>query len=914
MITVVDNDGLMASDTAMVTVRVPIPPNVSLSVDPTEGTAPLEVTFTAVATDSDGQIVQYQWDFNGLDVIDQTTATGTVMHIYTTGDTFQPMVTVVDNDGLTATATATLIVQPSPFGVVLSADPPSGPPPLGVQFTADAVSPGQVVEYRWDFDGNKSFDLLTATDTAFHLYNTLGTYNPVVEVQYDDDTVASDTIAVIVSFGLHPLFDAPIGFLTGLNPSVSATGDFDGDGVPDIAVAEEVANTLTRYIGNGNGTFGEIGSYSTGETPKDVLVADFGGGAALDIAVAVDNSAGTDTVMLFLGQGDGTFQSPVPYFVGFGPMALVASDFDGVDGVDLAVLNEVSDDISILLGNGDGTFQGERRITDIADPSVRLLAVGDVKEDGNPDLLVAHDFGLDLLPGTGNPEGLFQAREAILSLPGTLLDIDLVDWDKDENLDVIVTISRKFGPSVDGKISILWGAGDGTFPTSDTFTDDGHKGPELFDIGDFDADGNPDMVFLNANSTAQDKNLLVVGFGTGVREGGPYGGPFRPTYNRYFLESGTTALLTSDFDGDGSLDVVANIPGSFGFYPGVVSLYLNHGDGSLTSAESVPVVGPRELVLGNPGPSGIPDLVVNSQGHLRVMRWDSGDGIYSEAQDFDMSGAIGQVVSGVLTSSGKRDVVLFIGVSNAVKVFTARPDGLFNDPVSIDVGGEAFDPVIADFNNDDDNDLLLGNGDGSFQSPLTVLSSGFGLHHPAAGDVDNDGNMDVVVTTESQEGREDTGFVLLGNGNGTFQTPLPISGLPDDVYFATLADLDGNGDLDLVTEGLFSPGDMLILMGDGEGGFGPLTLYPMGSIVWMIATDVNGDTVPDVVLNSFVVNGVLVYLGVGDGTFEDPVVYMAGQGIHQVMVADLNDDGLPDIAVSGTWLDAVFILFRISLS
>ena len=100
-------------------------------------------------------------------------------------------------------------------------------------------------------------------------------------------------------------------------------------------------------------------------------------------------------------------------------------------------------------------------------------------------------------------------------------------------------------------------------------------------------------------------------------------------------------------------------------------------------------------------------------------------------------------------------------------------------------------------------------------------------------------------------------------------------------------------------------------MGDGLGGFGPPALYPMGSIQWMIATDLNGDDVPDVVVISWAVNCVLVYLGVGDGTFDDPVVYMAGQNIWQVMVADLNDDGLPDIAVSGLWLDAVFIMFRI---
>ena len=921
----VDNDGLTDTDIAIVTVLTPIPPTVTLSVDPTEGAVPLDVTFTAAATDTDGQIAQYRWDFDGNSVVDQTTMANTTTHLYTTVGTFQPLVTAVDNDGLIATDTATVIVQPPLTGVTLSATPGGGGAPLEVQFTAAAVNPGNVVEYRWDFDGDETSDLTTLADATIYTYAAVGSYQATVEAVYQDETVVSDTVTIRVfapGSSQHPLFEAPIGFLTGLNSSTSATGDFDGDGIPDIAVVEEVTNKLTVYIGNGNGTFVETVSYSTGETPKDVLVANFGGVAALDIAVAVDSSASTDTVMLFLGQGDGTFQTPVPYPVGFGPMVLVASDFDGVNGVDLGVLNEVSADISILLGNGDGTFQAERRVTDVGDPSVWLLAAGDVKKDGNPDLLIAHDYGLELLPGTGNPEGLFQTSETILSLPGIMLDLGLEDWDKDENPDVIITFAKKYTPTVDGKISILWGAGDGTFPTSDTFTNSGHRQPEVLAFGDFDTDGNPDMAFRDFEESS-----LVVVFGTGVRVGGPYGGPFRPTYGRCFLDPSANALFTSDFDGDGSLDVAANIPGQIGVYPGVVPIYLNHGDGSFMSADSVPVFNPRQLVLGNPGPFGIPDLVVDSYdsgGFLKVLRWD---GSYSEVQSFAVPETISQMASGVLTSSGKLDVVVLPYFIDSVLVFTARPDGLFNDPVPVDVGDEAFDPVIADFNNDNNNDLLigtgghfsggglkllLGNGDGTFQQPpLIVLPAGFGLHHPAAGDVNNDGNMDVVVTTESQVGREDTGFVLLGNGNGTFQTPLPISGLPDEVYFDTLADLDGNGDLDLVTEGLFSPGDMLILMGDGLGGFGSPALSPMGSIQWMVATDVNGDNVPDVVVISWAVNGVLVYIGVGDGTFEDPVVYMAGQGIIHVMVADLNNDGLPDISVSGFSLDAVFIMFGI---
>ena len=674
------------------------------------------------------------------------------------------------------------------------------------------------------------------------------------------------------------------------------------------------------FQGNGDGTFQAQDAYSTGQTPKDLLVADFGGGAALDIAVSTDSSAGTDTIMLFLGQGDGTFQTPVPYPVGIGPTTLVSADFDGVSGVDLAVLNDVGEDISILLANDDGTFQGERRITDIGGSPQQRLASDDMNNDNIPDLVVGFGSKVAFLEGTGDPSDLFLANQNIFVPSGiTLLDIVVTDWDMDGNQDTVTTAAT----TSDGRLTFIFGNGAGGTARVSSFIHVAvYPAPKVLTTGDFDGDGDLDIAF-----TDDTMHSLLVRYGAGSQITG-----FEPfqngTVNAYPLEPNANALLSGDFNGDGFWDVATTIPGQFGFYPGVVALYSNRDDGSfLGNVESVPVEEPRELVLGNPGPSGIPDLVVDSSdtggGYIKVLRWD---GSYSEVQSFEVPETISQMTSGALTSSGKLDVVVLPYFTDSVLVLTARPDGLFNDPVPVDVGDEAFDPVIADFNNDNNNDLLigtgghfsggalkllLGNGDGSFEPPLTVLPSGFGLHHPAAGDVNNDENMDVVVTTESQEGRTDTGFVLLGNGDGTFQTPVPISGLPDDVYFDTLSDLDGDDNLDMVTEGLFSPGDMLILMGDGLGGFGAPTLYPMGSIGWMIATDVNGDNVPDVVVISWAVNGVLVYLGVGDGTFDDPVVYMAGQVIWQVIVADLNDDGLPDIAVSGLWLDGVFIMFRI---
>ena len=765
----VDNDGLTDTDIAIVTVRTPIPATVALSVEPTEGALPLDVTFTAAATDTDGQIAQYRWDFDGNSVVDQTTVANTTTYTYNTEGTFQPVVTAVDNDGLTATDTATVIVQPPPTGVTLSATPSSGAAPLEVGFTAAAVNPQNIVEYRWDFDGDTTTDQTTTVGTTTHTYTAVGTYQAMVEAVYQDETVVSDSVTIRVfapGATQHPVFDAPMGFLAGMNPIYTAAGDFDGDGTLDIAVVEEVANKLMIFLGKGTGTFQAQGTYSTGETPKDLLVADFGGGAALDIAVATDSSAGTDTIMLFLGQGDGTFQTPVSYPVGSGPMVLVSADFDGANGADLAILNDVGEDISILLANGDGTFQSERRITDIGGSPGQRLASGDMNNDNRPDLVVGFGAGVALLEGTGNPSDLFLAYQ---SIPGpsstTLLDIVVTDWDMDGNQDIVATGVQ----SSEGRLSFIFGNGaGGVARISSYISAAAYPAPEVLTTGDFDGDGDPDVAFTDGSV-----NSLLVRHGAGSQtttlgalSGGSYAYPLEPNAN---------ALLNGDFNGDGSLDVATTIPGQFGFYPGVVALYLNHGDGSfLGNVASVPVEEPRELVLGNPGPSGIPDLVIDSSdiggGYVKVLRWD---GSYSEVQSFEVPETINQMASGALTSSGKLDVVVLPYFINSVLVLTARPDGLFNDPVAVDVGDEAFDPVIADFNNNGDNDLLLGteshsgggglklllgNGDGTFQTPLTVLPSGFGLHHPAARYVNNDGKMDVVVTTESQEGRTDTGF------------------------------------------------------------------------------------------------------------------------------------------------------------
>jgi hypothetical protein len=157
-----------------------------------------------------------------------------------------------------------------------------------------------------------------------------------------------------------PGFLAPLAFDSGPNPYSVAVGDFNGDGIPDLALANAESNTVSVLLGNGDGTFLPAQSYPAGSSPTSVAVGDFNGDGIQDLAVA-----NYDGVSVLLGKGDGTFLPAVGYYAGLDPLSVAVGDFNGDGTPDLAVANYFSNSVRVLLGNGDGSFRDAHYTTPI---------------------------------------------------------------------------------------------------------------------------------------------------------------------------------------------------------------------------------------------------------------------------------------------------------------------------------------------------------------------------------------------------------------------------------------------------------------------------------------------------------------------------------------------------------------------
>ena len=329
----------------------------------------------------------------------------------------------------------------------------------------------------------------------------------------------------------------------GNTPLTVASGDFNGDGIPDLAVANSSDNTVSILLGNGDGTFTVKSTPSTGSFPYYIAVADFNGDGKADLAIANWND---NTVSILLGNGDGTFTAQTPVPTAESPAALAVGDFNSDGNLDLAVACANSSTLSILLGNGDGTFTAGASPAGGGNP--RHIVAGDFNEDGFLDLAVSDSSATNVTLLLGNGNGTFQTPTAISTGSISPFTIVTADFNNDGHLDLAVSS----GP----QIEVLLGDGTGSFTANPTIT----VGTGAFNfvnalgVGDFNGDGKVDIVAFD--------------------ETPPFIPPFPPT---------PAAILVLPGNGDGTFGTAASFPAN-GFQTQQIAVADFTNDGELDLA------------------------------------------------------------------------------------------------------------------------------------------------------------------------------------------------------------------------------------------------------------------------------------------------------------------------------------------
>ncbi len=365
-----------------------------------------------------------------------------------------------------------------------------------------------------------------------------------------------------------------------------------------------------------------------------------------------------------------------------------------------------------------------------------------------------------------------------------------------------------------------------------------------------------------------------------------------------------SSVAIADLNGDGKPDlVVANScqTGSNGqsncSAGGDVGVLLNNGAGSMQSFVSYNSggVAASSVAIADLNGDGHPDLVVASQcvssidcdnGVVGVLI-GNGDGTFQPAVTYPAGNGLTAVAVADLNGDGHPDLVVAnqcVSASNCA------------------VGGVS---------------VLLGNGNGTFGAPATYSSAGQNADSVAIEDINTDGFPDVIVANQciNKFNCNNGGVaVMLGNGDGTLRTASSYSSGGYRALSVAVADVNGDGQPDVVATNLCSQSDNCVegvvgvLVSNGNGTFKPPVTYSSsGYGASSIAIgDLNGDGIPDLVVDNICKSstnctngGIGLLLGNAGGTFQTPLIYTSdGNNASSVALGDLNGDGKPDIVTT----------------
>src|SRR5271156_2122092 len=598
---------------------------------------------------------------------------------------------------------------------------------------------------------------------------------------------------------------------------------------------------------------------------------------------------------------------------------------------------------SITVGIANSDLTALASSTSLTTPGMpATLTSVDVNGDGKPDLIVVSndtDTAAAIVSVfLGNGDGTYQPRTDYT----TQLDsgyVTVADVNKDGHPDLIVAGFPLSGSASDPAVQVFLnnGTNNGTFGTA-------INGPALPDftaqaaaVADFNKDGNPDI--------ATNDGHILLGDGTGH---------FSLMAGSQFVAAGN--LVAADFNGDGKIDLATVTAATGDNYKETIGIFLGNGDGTFTAGQRYGgLYGVSNIGVSDLDGDGNPDLIVgfadpngfgpaSGSGSYVYFMLGRGDGTFAASVAYDtpsnftmgppfaLADFNGDNIPDIVTTTNASGLSLYTLIGNGAGAFAP---GVTKAITATNVGGSPPLVLAGQLTSATSNDAILGlttqsagttgsatgdvavflgNGNDTFGSEMdTPFDSEASAM--VTGDFNNDNALDVIVggpVTTDSTGNPASGavFYLEGKNNGSFDAPVPIDTPLNPVSFAA-GELTSAKNLDLVVANGGTPfattpvdGSVLVYLGNGNGTFqSPKTLSAPAFPQAVAIADVNDDGHPDiVVLSEFsgqsLQSRVWVFLGDGAGNFGSGIETSLDEYADGLQVGNLNGDSFPDLALA----------------
>jgi gliding motility-associated-like protein len=774
-----------------------------------------------------------------------------------------------------------------------------------------------------DVDGDGKPDLVVINDGS----NTMSVFR---------NTCTSGSITIAS-------FAARVDFITGTNPQGVAIGDIDGDGKPDLAVADYASNNVSVFRNTSTsgsitaGSFAAKVDFTTGMEPRGIAIGDFDGDGKPDLCVTnyTSNSVSIFRNTSTSGTIDASsFAAKVDFTTGAGPTGIAISDLDGDSKLDLAVTNNTITSVSVFRNTSTSGFIGPGSFAtkvDFATGSYpNFLSICDIDGDRKPDIAI---------PNYGdNSVSVFRNT----SSSGTIG-------------------ASSFATRVD------FNTGTGSFGTA---------------LGDIDGDGKPDLCVTNNGSSSISllRNTLTIPVPPVITSFTPTAGPIGTTVTISGTNFSSTAANNIVWFGAVQATVTAatatqltvTVPTGATYQPISVTTTLN----GLTAYSNTPFTvtfpgshiidasafalkvdfgsgtAPVSSAIADIDGDGKPDLVIanNNSSTVSVYRNTSSSGSIAASSfaarvDLITGTNPNRVTIGDIDGDGKPDLIVINQNNNSISVFrnTSTPGSItassFATKVDFAAGSSPYYVAIGDIDGDGKPDLAVTNWAGNtvsvFRNTSTsgsITSDSFASKvdfivgaYPsgvAVRDIDGDGKPDLVVnnvnnkTVSIFKNTSTSGYI--NSGSFASKVDFTTGTAPLDV---AVADIDGDGKPDIVVN---TPDNNMISVFRNISSLGSITESSFDSIVVDFSTeyypfsftigDIDGDGKPDLVVGNNN-NSVSVYKNtsisgsITSGSFAARVNFnYAGGGVSSIALCDLDGDGKPDITLTISYSNTVSVL------